>query len=178
MDDAPLISAWRAHATHQSVEAFFLSARARISDVVRSKRPICVASGACCKFEAYGHRMYVTGLEAAFVSARIDAARALRASNPLHLYEVRDAHARGDCPYLRAGLCGEHLERPLGCRIFFCDKQLDVGGSNWQSDLYETLHSETIALHERLAIPYRYLDWREALALVTADITADTPPSC
>ena len=139
----------------------------RIAEVVREKRPICLASGACCRFEEYGHRMYVSGLEAAFVVARIDASRAARAANPLRILEVDDARRRGGCPYLRAGLCGEHEERPLGCRIFFCDKGADGCAADWQSALYEELHAGTIALHERLGVPYRYLEWREALAAVT-----------
>jgi Fe-S-cluster containining protein len=161
------IARWREAAQHPEVAAFFKAGRVRVAEVVREKRPICLASGACCKFEAYGHRMYVSGLEAAFVVARIDAARAARAANPLRLLEVTDARTRGDCPYLRAGLCGEHEERPLGCRIYFCDKGADGRAAEWQSALYEELHAATIALHERIGAPYRYLEWREALALVT-----------
>jgi Fe-S-cluster containining protein len=164
--DAEDIHRWREAAAHPEVAAFFADARLRIAEVVRARRPICLASGACCRFEAYGHRMYVSGLEAAFVVARIDAARAARASNPLRLHEVTESRARGDCPYLRAGLCGEHEERPLGCRIFFCDKGADGRGAEWQSALYEELHAATIALHERLGVPYRYIEWREALSLV------------
>jgi Fe-S-cluster containining protein len=166
MVEAADIAAWRRSAAHQEVAAFFTSARMRIADVVRAKRPLCLASGACCRFEEYGHRMYLSGLEAAFVVARIDTARAARAANPLRILEVRDARARGDCPYLRDGLCGEHEERPLGCRIFFCDKGADGRGAEWQSELYESMHRETIALHERLGVPYRYLEWREALAVL------------
>ena len=161
------IARWHEAAQHPEVAAFFESARVRVAEVVREKRPICLASGACCRFEAYGHRMYVSGLAAAFVVARIDAARAARAANPLRLYEVTDARARGDCPYLRAGLCGEHEERPLGCRIYFCDKGADGRAAEWQSALYEELHAATTALHERIGAPYRYLEWREALAAVT-----------
>ncbi|MFM7050620.1 MAG: hypothetical protein ACKOYN_00595 [Planctomycetota bacterium] len=162
------IDRWRAAAAHPEVERFFLAARSRIGETVRSRRPLCLASGACCRFEEFGHRMYVSGLEAAFVVARIDRARASRAANPLRILDVADARSRGDCPYLRGGLCGEHEERPLGCRIFFCDKGPDGRAAEWQSDLYEALHADTIALHERLAIPYRYLEWREALALVAS----------
>jgi Fe-S-cluster containining protein len=165
MTDAADIAAWRRGAAHADARVFFVSARARIAEVVRAKRPLCLASGACCRFEEYGHRMYLSGLEAAFVAARIDAARAARAANPLRILEVTDARARGDCPYLRNGLCGEHEERPLGCRIFFCDKGADGRGAEWQSELYEEMHRDTIALHERLGVPYRYLEWREALAL-------------
>jgi Fe-S-cluster containining protein len=160
------IAQWRAAAATEEVAEFFRAARERVAEVIRTKRPICLASGACCRFEAYGHRMYVSGLEAAFVVARIDAARATRAANPLRLLEVHDAKSRGDCPYLRAGLCGEHEERPLGCRIYFCDKGADGRSAEWQSELYEELHAATIALHERLGVPYRYLEWREALAML------------
>ena len=166
MVEAADIAAWRRGATHPDVAAFFMDARARIADVVRLKRPLCLASGACCRFEEYGHRMYLSGLEAAFVVARIDAARVNRAANPLRILEVSDARARGDCPYLRNGLCGEHEERPLGCRIFFCDKGADGRSADWQSEIYESTHRETLALHERLGVPYRYLEWREALALL------------
>jgi Fe-S-cluster containining protein len=160
------IARWREAARHTEVASFFNAGRARVADVVRARRPICLASGACCRFEEYGHRMYVSGLEAAFVVMRIDAARAARAANPLRILEVHDAKARGDCPYLRAGLCGEHEERPLGCRIYFCDKGADGRGAEWQSELYEELHAATMALHERLGVPYHYLEWREALAAV------------
>ncbi|MEY3022087.1 MAG: hypothetical protein RIS86_1285 [Planctomycetota bacterium] len=171
--DEPLVRAWREAADFAEVERFFLGARARIAEAVRAERPICLASGACCRFEAYGHRMYLSGLEAAFVVQRIDAARARRAADPLRVLplrvsEVDAAKARGDCPYLVAGangaFCGEHEERPLGCRIFYCDRGADGRGDEWQSALYEEVHAGTLALHEALGIPYRYLEWREALA--------------
>ena len=165
MTDQADIAAWRRGAAHADCAACFKSARAQIADVVRTKRPICLASGACCKFDEYGHRMDLSGLEAAIVVARIDAARAARAANPLRILEVDDAKSRGDCPYLRAGMCGEHEERPLGCRIFFCDKGADGLGADWQSELYEATHRDIIALHEQLGVPYRYLEWREALAM-------------
>jgi Fe-S-cluster containining protein len=119
--------------------------------------------------------MYLSGLEAAFVVRRIDAFRAARARNPLRtlavetplsINEVTAAQTRGDCPYLQAGHCDAHTERPLGCRIFFCDKGADGLGTHWQSDLYERTHKETLALHESLALPYRYLEWREALLML------------
>jgi len=166
MSDPADIASWRRAAQHPETERFFVAERARIADVVRTRRPLCLASGACCRFEEFGHRMYLSGLEAAFVVARIDAARAVRAADPLRILEVDDARNRGDCPYLLRGLCGEHEERPLGCRIFFCDKGPDGRAAEWQSELYEETHRATIALHERLGVPYRYLEWREALALL------------
>jgi len=168
------IRRWHTLATHPEVERFFVGARLRIADVVRVHRPICLASGVCCNFDRFGHRMYVSGLEAAFVVARIDAARRARAANPLRILDVDAARGRGDCPYLvtRSGdpsgsaFCGEHEERPLGCRIFYCDRGADGRGDEWQSDLYEAMHREIIALHEAVDAPYRYLEWRDALAAV------------
>ncbi len=183
------IRRWHTLATHPEVERFFIDARRRIAEVVRRERPICLSSGACCNFEKFGHRMYVSGLEAAFVVARIDAARRVRAANPLRVLDVEAARGRGDCPYLvtRAGdlrgsaFCGEHEERPLGCRIFYCDKGVTSGagvrGDEWQSELYEAMHREVIVLHEAVDAPYRYLEWREALAAVATGAAIDVPPA-
>jgi hypothetical protein len=176
------IRRWHTLATHPEVERFFVGARQRIAEVVRRERPICLASGACCNFEKFGHRMYVSGLEAAFVVARIDAARRARAANPLRVLDVEAARGRGDCPYLvvksgdpfGSAFCGEHEERPLGCRIFYCDRGADGRGDEWQSDLYEAMHREVLALHEVVDAPYRYLEWREALAAV-ARAAIDAP---
>ena len=180
-----MVERWRELAGHPAVEAFFVRARVRIAEVVRAQRPICLSSGACCNFEKFGHRMYVSGLEAAFVVARIDAARKARAANPLRVLDVEAARGRGDCPYLvtRSGdpwgsaFCGEHEERPLGCRIFYCDRGADGRGSEWQSDLYEAMHREVIVLHETVGAPYLYLEWREALAAVASGAARDAPPA-
>ncbi len=179
-----MVERWRELADHPAVAAFFAEARVRIAEVVRAQRPICLASGACCNFEKFGHRMYVSGLEAAFVVARIDAARRVRAANPLRVLDVEAARGRGDCPYLvtnandpaSRAFCGEHEERPLGCRIFYCDRGADGRGSEWQSDLYEAMHREVIVLHETVGAPYLYLEWREALAAV-AGAARDAPPA-
>ena len=160
----------RALALEPEVARFFVDARARIDEVVRARRPICLASGACCRFERFGHRMYLSMLEAAFVVGRIDAVRKARAANPLRLLEVEASRARGDCPYLVAGTsgdrCGEHEERPLGCRIYFCDRGADGRGGEWQNALYEAIHRDVVALHDQVGAPYRYLEWRAALAAI------------
>src|ERR1035441_8533911 len=38
---------------------------ARLQVEIDHRKPACVASGKCCHFEAYGHRLYVTTLELA-----------------------------------------------------------------------------------------------------------------
>ena len=52
-----------------------------------------------------------------------------------------------------------HSIRPFGCRIFFCD----ASSTEWQNQHYERLHGQIKVLHERLKVPYFYVEWREAL---------------
>ena len=58
------------------------------------------------------------------------------------------------------GLCTQHLERPLACRLFFCDPRAE----GWQRELHERVHGEVKALHDREGVPYAYLEWNAALA--------------
>jgi len=73
--------------------------------------------------------------------------------------EVEAAARRGDCPFLREGACSVHWARPLCCRAYFCDG----AGEGWQEALLEGWHGRVRALHERLALPYRYDEWRRLL---------------
>jgi len=123
---------------------------------VDARRPVCAVSGRCCRFEEYGHRLYVTTMElAAFVHA-VDQARA----------EGRARSAeRGDgtgCPFQVAKLCGVHPFRPFGCRMFFCD----ATSTEWQNEAYERFHGELKRLHETLGVPYAYVEWRQALRAI------------
>ncbi len=43
--------------------------------------------------------------------------------------------------------------------MFFCD----ATSTEWQNAAYERFHSELKRLHEELAVPYFYLEWRQAL---------------
>jgi Fe-S-cluster containining protein len=69
------------------------------------------------------------------------------------------AMRRGDCPFLQGGSCGVHWARPLGCRAYFCDGE----GDGWQEALLESWHGRVRTLHESLALPYRYDEWRRLL---------------
>jgi Fe-S-cluster containining protein len=123
----------------------------RLAIQVDSRKPICVLSGRCCRFEEYGHRLYVTTIElAAFISQwRADA------SNPLRVVQ-------GACPFQTGKLCGVHAIRPFGCRIFYCDPT----ATEWQQAQYEQFHAELKRLHETLGIQYHYVEWRSALAIL------------
>src|SRR6202012_3380440 len=130
-------------------------------------RPICVVSGRCCRFEEYGHRLYVTTMElAAFFGRYLEHRARLDDRNhphpgPLPRVRGRGENAAGDgtgCPFQGGKLCGGHAFRPMGCRIFFCD----ASSTQWQQDLYERLHERLKSLHGELDVPYAYVEWRQA----------------
>lgn len=117
------------------------------------RRPRCDISGRCCRFEQYGHRLFVTTLElAAF-------ARQLRQGGRDPPPERWDGTG---CPFQSNKLCSVHAIRPFGCRMFFCD----ATSTEWQNEQYEHFHARLKRLHEELSVPYFYVEWRQALAAV------------
>jgi len=121
---------------------------------VEKRRPVCVLSGRCCRFEEYGHRLFVTTMElAAFIHGfeNLSKQGALTES-------IANWNGVG-CPFQVAKMCGVHAIRPFGCRIFFCDET----STQWQNEAYEVFHARLKRLHEELAVPYFYVEWREAL---------------
>lgn len=127
----------------------------RLQAEIDRRRPMCSASGRCCRFEAYGHRLFVTTIELAVFADRLSAAGSSA--------DASDADTQlwdgSGCPYQIDGLCGVHGVRPFGCRVYFCDPS----STDWQQDLYERTHNELKALHERAQVAYYYVEWREAL---------------
>jgi Fe-S-cluster containining protein len=63
------------------------------------------------------------------------------------------------CPFQQGTLCTAREARPLGCRIYFCDEN----AQSWQQAVYEQYHAQLQAVHERFGLPYRYIEWRQAL---------------
>jgi Fe-S-cluster containining protein len=131
----------------QAVEDLY----ARVHQEIEQRRPLCSMSGRCCRFEEYGHRLYVTTIElAAFVRRMRDEGR----ERP-----NGDEATRNGCPFQLGKLCGVHAWRPFGCRIFFCDPSAE----RWQNEHYERFHAELKRLHETFDAPYCYVEWRQAL---------------
>jgi hypothetical protein len=144
MELADIVSA---AARRPEVVAAALRVYTDLQGQIDARKPICSASGKCCRFEAYGHRLYVTTIELAAFVASLD----------------RDKVTPWDgtgCPYQVDGLCGVHAIRPFGCRVYFCDPT----ATQWQQDQYEAFHAQLKVEHERLDVPYRYVEWRAALA--------------
>jgi hypothetical protein len=125
-----------------------------LADQIAERRPLCAVSGRCCRFEEYGHRLFVTTAElAAFVHGFEQGGCPANVAA-----SVADWDGTG-CPLQVAKLCGVHALRPFGCRIYFCDPT----ATQWQNDAYEAFHARLKRLHEELSLPYFYVEWRQAL---------------
>lgn len=151
-----LAAAWRQAATRPEIDSAIRGIHEAIEHEVAARRPLCLASGNCCRFEAFDHRLMVTGLEAAWTLVH-------PSTPPVDGAAIEAARRRGDCPFLAGEgrrLCGIRLARPMPCRTFFCDR----AATGWQQELHERSLAELRALHDRFGIPYRYLEWRDALA--------------
>jgi Fe-S-cluster containining protein len=120
-----------------------------LADAIELRKPVCTTSGRCCRFDEFGHRLFVTTMEMGTFLAELER------SKQCHL----SGTAGGGCPFQIDGLCSVHTIRPFGCRIFFCDET----STQWQHEQYARFHQELKRLHEELRIPYFYVEWREAL---------------
>lgn len=148
----PLARCWLDAIDLPEIQADLEAVYAFIEASVTSRGPACWASGRCCKFEEVGHRLYVTGLEAAYAMRFAPGER-------LTLGALESATARGGCPYQVVRLCEARAARPAGCRVYFCDRT----AQDWQRDLAERACQAIKSLHERHAVEYRYGEWRAML---------------
>jgi hypothetical protein len=82
---------------------------AQLDAAVARRAPICQVSGRCCRFEEYGHTLFLSGVEADYLVSR-----APKPARPLD--EGRTCPWQDD-----RGRCTARDARPLGCRVFFCD---------------------------------------------------------
>jgi Fe-S-cluster containining protein len=121
-----------------------------LQDAIDLRKPICVRSGRCCRFEEYGHNLFVTTLELAKVVYDF-----FSQAGPF-----RAGSSGTSCPFQTDNLCSIHTIRPFGCRVFFCDET----SIDWQRHQYDRFHRELKRLHEELSVPYFYVEWRQALA--------------
>jgi Fe-S-cluster containining protein len=142
---------------------------------IAARKPLCRASGNCCKFEQHGHRLYVTAAELihfAHTHAPAIENQKLKIENThrLSLPQFFAQPAPTGCPYQVDNLCTAREARPLGCRIYFCD----ANAQSWQNDVYEKYHRRLRELHDRFAVAYRYLEWRAALRELLPENSAVT----
>ena len=145
--------AWGEAAADPAVDRELRAIYDAISQEIERRSPTCWLSGNCCNFDSYGHRLYVTGLEVAWMMQRLDAPGKAR------LQDAQLPRADG-CPFQVEKLCSVRELRPLGCRLFYCDPSAEP----WMNDVYEQFLSQLRGLHERHDVPYAYMEWRQALA--------------
>jgi len=155
-DDRELVESWSRAIAHPPVRNVLEAVYEYAAEAIAQRGPVCNTSGKCCRFEEYGHRLYVTGLETAYAVTRLTSEHP--ELNPVSLQAAIDG---GGCPFQIDNLCAVHPLRPLGCRVYFCDPI----AQGWQEDLSEKLLDQIRSLHERNDIPYRYGEWRGMLNL-------------
>jgi len=146
--------------SRQDVRAAVTQIYQDLQQQIDARRPLCILSGRCCHFEEFGHRLYVTTLElATFLHDLRQTPSPYLPTSP----------SQPGCPFQLNKLCSVHKIRPFGCRLFFCDST----STDWQHEQYQHFHTRLRQLHDDLAVPYFYLEWRQALALILDD--ARTP---
>ena len=64
-------AAWRAAASNPQISGALGDLYGRLDADVAHRGPTCWVSGRCCRFDEYDHRLYVTGLEVAWVVTRL-----------------------------------------------------------------------------------------------------------
>ena len=100
--------------------------------------PKCDASGRCCRFTEYGHTLFISAFEAEL----------LLESAPRYAKPV----TRDYCPFQVNNLCTARAERPLGCRIYFCDPAFESAGQQ----LTEASLTQLKALADEYETGWRY----------------------
>lgn len=150
-----LCGGWLDAVRRTEIECAIEDVHREISERIESRDPVCTASGRCCNFERYGHRLYTTGLEAALTLDRLPTQRALAAG------DVDRALGEGTCPFVVDRLCGVHPVRPAGCRVYFCDPTADI----WVNELAESASDRIKRIHDEFGIEYRYMEWRALQAM-------------
>lgn len=109
------------------------------ADIARAG-PRCELSGRCCRFEEYGHTLFVSAPEMSLLLAD-----APDPSRPLD-----DGLT---CPWQDSlGRCTARGARPLGCRVYFCDDTYGETGEQL-SEIYIAKLKELVASRD---LPWAY----------------------
>ncbi len=129
----------------------------RQADVAAEKHNwACRACGKCCRFDQFGHKLYVTGGELAYLTDNSPIPAKANLSAPDTAIDVE----AGLCPYQRESRCVARDGRALGCRLFFCDP----AAADWFCETYEALHEQIKHIHAAADLPYVYVELTAALA--------------
>ena len=116
----------------------------------------CRACGACCDFEKFDHRLFLTSPEVIYLTSKL---------GPENIKSAGTSR----CPYQKDGKCTIYENRFAGCRIFFCKADRD-----FQSRLSEQAVARFKQICDRFDIPYKYTELHVALG---AKPTNTCPPA-
>jgi Fe-S-cluster containining protein len=109
--------------------------------------PICELSGRCCRFQEYGHTLFVSSLEIQFLLGG-----APEPERPLDQGQT--------CPWQDSqNRCKARGARPLGCRVYFCDAAYQDHGE----DLSERFIVRLKQLTEKYELPWDYAPFHRHL---------------
>ena len=157
---------WQTAVTRPPIETALRHLYHDLDQQVAAGEAVCQSSGRCCRFDQFGHRLYVTGLEIAWFLRRtandgdLSDAEHQSTSAGIGLPQlVARPPSTDGCPYQVDKLCNVHTVRPMGCRVFFCQG----GTESWQQELYEKYLARLRTLHEKHELPYAYMEWRRGL---------------
>lgn len=115
--------------------------------------PSCLLSGRCCRFEEYGHTLFVSAPEMAI----------LLADGP---GPSRPLDGGQTCPWQdAAGRCTARDARPLGCRVYFCDPSYQP----LAPEVSERFIGRLKRLTEDLGLPWHYAPLHRHLHAAAAD---------
>jgi len=120
----------------------------------------CNVCGACCDFQAYDHRLFVTPPELIYLAVKLG----VRDFKPM---------SSGRCPYQENKRCTIHDARFAGCRVFCCN-----GDADFQSELSEAALRRLKMLCDELQVPYRYQDLATALGSFATDTCRSAGAPC
>jgi len=137
---------WFQAAADPSVDVALRALFDRLDKELNSGPVACNRIGDCCRFDEFGHRLYATALEIAWLLTQV--------ARPTGIDPA------GTCAFQVDRLCTVHPVRPIGCRVFFCDRSTD----DWQHALCEQFLAELRTLHREHDVEYRYVEWRIGLA--------------
>ncbi len=121
-----------------SYRASVAAVYASVDAAVAAAAPRCDASGRCCRFKEWQHTLFLSHFEAEI----------LLATAPAYSKPV----SADGCPFQIDNLCTARDERPLGCRIYFCDPSFE----DRMSDITETALGELKRIATEHGTGWRY----------------------
>jgi Fe-S-cluster containining protein len=119
----------------------------------------CWLSGDCCDFDAAGHRLYTSDIEARRFARGVD----LSGWDP----------ESGQCPAWKDRRCTAREHRPLACRTYFCDPRV----KDRVQDLTERYVTRLKWLHEKHRLAWDYRDFLGHLARIRRAMPGVSSPA-